>query len=118
MDRIRDLAERVNREGSAGVASDLDLVLTKFYVSRIKTLLVSVFSFIDRNPALAEQIHTLIARCERVDAVLAPMAAFAVLPRDRSYSGARHDWRQFLMENVPQIAIQSRLVVRWIEELK
>lgn len=116
VDRIRDLAERVNREGSAGVASDLELVLTKFDVGRVKPLLVSVFSFINKNPTLVERLHGLVERCDRVDAVLGPMAALAVLPQDRSYSGAGHDWRRFLMQNVPQIAIER--VVRWIEELR
>jgi hypothetical protein len=116
IDRIRDVAERVNREGKG--ASDLDLVLTKFDVSRIQPLLGTVFSLVNQNPALVKAIHALIERCERVDGVLAPMVAFAVLPRDRSFSGTRHDWRRFLLENVPQISIESRNVVGSLDALK
>ena len=117
VERIRDIAERVNREASSGVMNDLDLMLTRFDVSQLKALLLSVFSFIGRNRPMVECLHSLIERCMKVDTVLAPMVAFTTLPRDRSYSRSRHDWRAIVVEDVPQIVITARLVLRFMEEL-
>lgn len=115
VDRIRDLAERVNQQASVGAISDHDLVLTRFDVAQIRTLLVSVFGFIGKNPRLVEQLHAMIERCSKVDAALAPVAAFAALPKDRSYSGAGGGWRSLLLTNLPEIAITARLVIRLLD---
>ena len=117
VERIGELAARINREASVGAIGDLELVLTKFDAGRINTLLVSVFGFISKNSMLVEQMHALIENCERVDAMLGPIVAFSVVPRDRSFSGSRHDWRDFLLESAPKIINEARLVVRWLDEL-
>ncbi len=115
--RIRDLGEHVNRQITSDTGSDLDLMLVRFDVSQLKALLVSVFGFIGKNVTLVQQLHDVIERCGKVDAVLAPMAAFAVLPKDRSYSQSRPNWRIVLGTNAPEIARSARQAAEFLKAM-
>jgi hypothetical protein len=114
--RVRDLGDRLNR-GALERRLDLDLLLGRFDVGQMKTLLLTVFSDVGKNATLVKNLHALTERCAKVDAVLAPMAAFAMQPRDRSYMGPPVDRLAFIEENAPQIVIVADHVLRDLAKL-
>jgi hypothetical protein len=112
--RIGELAYHMNVTGSHS-GWKLDLLLSRFDASQIRTLTVSVFGFL-QVPGLVEDLQSLVARCMKVDALLAPLAAFAMSPRDRSYSGAPSDPLGTVHQQLPQIIFVAERIVKMLEE--
>jgi hypothetical protein len=83
----------------------------------MKMLLLTVFTDIGKSAILVSDLQALIERCAKLDAVLAPMAAFAMQPRDRSCMGAPVDRQVFIEENAPQIVIVADRILRAIAKL-
>ena len=115
--RVRDLGERLNREARKGGRFDLDLLLARFDVGQMRTLLLTVFGDIGSNAMLVSNLQGLVERCAKVDAVLAPLAAFAMQPRERSYMSPPVDRDAFIKENAPLIVIGADLVLNDLAKL-
>src|ERR1017187_1540772 len=77
---------------------------------------VSVGSSISTIARLREARRRLFGQ-HGVDAVFAPLVAFAVQPRDRSYSGGGFDLRKFAFESGERIMVLARTVLRELEHL-
>jgi len=90
LERIRDLARTLNIESAEGRWS-LEMLLSRFDAGPLNPLLLSLFDLLNSEPTLVSELHGLIDCCRKVDAALTHEAAFAVKPRDRSYSGSRLD---------------------------
>lgn len=114
--RVRDLAERLNIAVHRGPL-DVDQLVARFDVSQLKALVLPVFGTIGSSQSLVESLHDLVSRCEKLDAVLGPMAAFAMAPRDRSYSGSRFDGHAFVKEQTPQTVMRADMVLHELARL-
>jgi hypothetical protein len=115
--QIRILADRMNLKVQRD-EFDLDVLLTRFSAGQLTTLLVSAFGDISSHSRLVKSIDDLMDRCAKSDAVLAPMAAFAMQPRDRSYSGGGFDGRSFVRNNTPQIVMGADHILQELARLR
>lgn len=114
VERIHELARHLNVMASSQ-GWDLDMLLSRFEAGQVRTLLVSVFSLLNDDSTLVGDLHSIIDRCMKLDAVLAPAAAFAMRTRDRSYSGASTDPIGTVQGYLPTLVTDSGRV---LERLK
>jgi hypothetical protein len=77
--RIHDLAQ--TRMQSAVEAWGLEMLLTRFDASQVRTLAISVFSYLDNGTDLLKDIQELVRRSEIVDAIFVPIVAHKLSPR-------------------------------------
>lgn len=104
--RIRDLAYRVNVQSSRGEYT-LDLLLTRLDASQLRALVVTVFEYIADSPYLVPRLQELVERCGKVDAALTGLSEFALRPRDRSYSRSGDDGRDIVRLHVGAIVMAA-----------
>ena len=79
MQRIRDLAYRLNVESSRSQYT-LELLLTRLDPSQIRALLVTVFEYIATSPFIVPYLQELVERCGKVDTALASLSEFCDAP--------------------------------------
>ena len=82
----------------------------------LRDVLARVFADISCHEVLVSQLNQLIERCELSDAALAPMIAFEVLPKDRSYSGASRGTTELVREFASQITVNAGLVMNLLNQ--
>jgi hypothetical protein len=82
--RIHDLAQM--KMQSPGEAWTLDMLLSPFAADQLRTLVVSVFSYLDNGTDLLKDIQELVRRAGIADAIVAPIVAHKLNVRDRSTS--------------------------------
>ncbi|MBI5510439.1 MAG: ATP-binding protein [Deltaproteobacteria bacterium] len=109
--RILEVAKHLNILAHANVP-DTDVLLTRIDVAQIKTAIVPLFGEIGGDPLLVNELHLLIEHGSRLDTALAPLAAFALMPRDRSYSGTRTSPKSLIAEIAPQVVIAAEHVLQ------
>lgn len=115
LDRLRDLAHRMNIDASWD-HNRLEMLFTRFDASQMRTVLLPVFGYIGGDTMLVGMIQDVAERCMRLDAALAPLAAHAILPRDRSFAGTT-DPRELIRAEVPQIAMTAARAMEQLDRL-
>ncbi|MBL9005282.1 MAG: ATP-binding protein [Myxococcales bacterium] len=135
--RIRDLSQRVNilssRTGDfdehgefhpldpAPAETDpdhqLDVLSARYNADQLKGLILSVFGDIGTDPNLVASLQRLVERCAQADAAVAPLAIFALRPRDRSYSGGRYNLLDVARRFAFQIVTEAARIVALLEQL-
>jgi hypothetical protein len=116
VERIRSLAE--NMHPNAPGVDPLTRLATRFDLGQLKAIRLSLFDDIGRDPLLVSWLDRLETHCANVNEVLAPLAAFAVLPRDRSYSGGGVDGLGFATKEAERIAVAARSALTRLEAIK
>jgi hypothetical protein len=115
VERLRVLAENLN-PGSPG-SQPLARLTTRFDLGQLKAIRLSRFDDLARDRLLVDWLDRLEAHCSNVNEVLTPLAAFAIRPRDRSYSGSSLDGLAFAIQEAEQITIAARSVLARLEAL-
>jgi hypothetical protein len=99
--RIRELAQM--KMQSTGEGWGLDMLLSRFDATQLRTLLVSVYSYLDNGTDLVENIQDLVRRAEIVDGILAQIAVHKLNPRDISTSSSGRRPFDTVEKELPQI---------------
>lgn len=111
--RIFEVAEHLNVLAHAEVP-DIDVLLTRIDVAQLKTAIVPLFGEIGDNAQLVSSLHLIIEHGSRLDTAMAPLAAFALIPRDRSYSGTRTSPKSLITEIAPQVVMAAKRVLQML----
>ena len=115
--RIRDIAERLNSQ-PANQKWDLATLLSRFDAGQLKTLMVSLFSYLDNGTSLVPDLHDLVERCAKLDAMLAPLAAFRMRPGDtKSYSRSGPDPLDTARAELLQIMLCSHRILDSLKQV-
>jgi hypothetical protein len=105
--RIRALAERLNANAHHG-GDYLELAMGRYRPDSLRSMLPRAFSTIGGHEVLVNLLNQLIDQCTMADEAVAPLAAFEMQPKDRSYSGGgRTSVVDIVRQLAPQIAIIS-----------
>jgi hypothetical protein len=114
VDRIRRLSERLNITAHHN-GDRVELAASRYDARPLRDVLARVFADVSCHEVLVSQINQLIERCELSDAALAPMIAFEVLPKDRSYSGGSRSTTAMVREFASQITMNAGLVMNLLD---
>jgi len=115
--RLRVLAENMHPNAPASEARPLSRITTRFDIGQLRAIRLSLFDDLSRQPVLISALDELEAHCTNINEALAPLTVFALVPRDRSFSGSRHDGRAFAVSEAEQITINARSILALLETL-
>jgi hypothetical protein len=115
IERLRVLAE--NMQPNAAASTPLSRLTTRFEIGQLRAIRLSLFDDLCRQPILVECLDALEAHCTSANEALAPLAAFAFLPRDRSYSGTHYDGLAFAAQQAERIAIVARGILAALDTI-
>lgn len=91
IERLLVLAENMRPDSPA--VNELNRLTTRFDLGQLKAIRLSLFDELGTDPVLVDRLDQLEAHCTSVNEVLPSLAAFAIRPRVRSYSGSHLDGR-------------------------
>jgi|HubBroStandDraft_1064217.scaffolds.fasta_scaffold63144_2 hypothetical protein len=113
--KLRALAEKMGPHSPA--ATQISRLSTRFDLGQLKAIRLSIFDDLGRDAVLIDCLDALEESCARVNEILGPLTAFAVLPRDRSYSGSGIDGIQHAVAEADHIVVAARGVLARLHAL-
>lgn len=112
--RVRGIAQELNL-GAHGQRDQQDFLFTRFRTGRLRDLVRSVFDVVGSDQQLVEWLEQIMDRCEKADALLEPLASFAILPRSASYSRSGIDPRELVGKEAVQVFHNADLALKRLE---